>query len=53
METPNPHPSLLTDLLPQYRLINSIYEQVADSLKLSFESQCQRPNIPPTTEGKY
>ncbi len=40
MEIPNTHTSLLTDLLPQYRLINSIYEQVIDSLKLNFDSQC-------------
>jgi hypothetical protein len=40
METSNTHTSLLTDLLLQYRLINSIYEQVADSLKLNFENQC-------------
>lgn len=32
--------SILIALLPQYRLINSLYEQVADSLKLSFEYQC-------------
>jgi hypothetical protein len=40
MQTPNPDISILIDLLPQYRLINSIYEQVTNSLKLSFESQC-------------
>lgn len=32
--------SILIVLLPQYRLINSLYEQVADSLMLSFEWQC-------------
>lgn len=32
--------SILIALLPQYRLINSLYEQVADSLKLSFKWQC-------------
>ncbi|SBV95834.1 hypothetical protein KL86DYS2_10982 [uncultured Dysgonomonas sp.] len=32
--------SILIALLPQYRLINSLYEQVADSLMLSFEWQC-------------
>ena len=37
----NEHISLLTDLLPQYRLMNSIYKQIADSLKFSFESQCR------------
>lgn len=33
--------SILIALLPQYRHLNTLYEQVADSLELSFESQCR------------
>lgn len=40
METPNSHISIFTDLPPQYRLVNSIYQQIVDNLKLSFENQC-------------
>jgi hypothetical protein len=32
--------SILTDLLPKYRVLNSIYQQTVDSLKLSYENQC-------------
>ncbi|GHT77638.1 hypothetical protein AGMMS50262_19180 [Bacteroidia bacterium] len=39
METQNEHLSLLTNLLTQYRLLNSLYEQIADSSVLSFENQ--------------
>ncbi|MDH6357771.1 hypothetical protein [Parabacteroides sp. PF5-9] len=41
MKSQNEHISLLTNLLPQYRLLNSLYQQVVDSSTLRFDSQCQ------------
>lgn len=41
MKSQNEHISLLTNLLPQYRLINSLYQQVADSSTLGFDTQRQ------------
>lgn len=32
--------SILIDLLPQYRLLNSLYQTMVDSFVLNFESQC-------------
>lgn len=39
MESQNEHFSLI-DLLPQYRLLNSMYQQTVDRLALSFSNQC-------------
>ncbi|NDV80210.1 hypothetical protein [Dysgonomonas sp. 511] len=52
MESQNEHISLLTNLLPQYRLINSIYEQIIDSLKLSFDNQCRITDFHNTFKNK-
>lgn len=41
MKSQDEHISLLTSLLPQYRLINSLYQQIADSSTLRFDAQCQ------------
>jgi hypothetical protein len=39
METPNEHTSILIVLLPKYRLLNSLYQQTVDDLKLSYDNQ--------------
>ena len=40
MQTPNEHISLLTDLLPQYRSVNTLYQEIAEKFVLSFDAQC-------------
>ena len=40
MPTPNEHISLLTDILPQYRSVNTLYRKTVDKLALSFDTQC-------------
>lgn len=32
--------SVLIELLPKYRLLNSLYQQTAENLKLSYDNQC-------------
>ncbi|MDR1092397.1 MAG: hypothetical protein LBL79_15120 [Prevotella sp.] len=39
MQTPNEHISLLTDLLPRYRSVNTLYTEIAERLTLSFDAQ--------------
>lgn len=40
MQTPNEHIFLLTDLLPRYRFVNTLYREIVDSSILSFDTQC-------------
>ena len=40
MQTPNEHISMLTDLIPQYRSVNTLYQVIVDKSALSFEAQC-------------
>jgi len=40
MQTPNEHISLLTDLLPGYRSVNLLYQEIVDKSGLSFDAQC-------------
>lgn len=40
MQTSNEHISLLTDLLPRYRSVNVLYQDIADKFVLSFDAQC-------------
>lgn len=40
MTAQNEHIFLLTDLLPKYRLLNSLYQQIADNSTLTFDNQC-------------
>ena len=40
METPNEYLSLLIDLLPKYRQLNSLYQKATDNSILNFEEQC-------------
>ncbi len=41
MQTPNEHISLLTDLLPRYRPVNILYQEIVDKSGLSFDAQCE------------
>lgn len=45
MEYQNEHITLLTTLLPQYRLLNTLYQQTVDSFVLSFDTQCSITNF--------
>ena len=40
MQTPNEHISLLTDLLPWYRSVNTLYREIVEKSVLSFDIQC-------------
>ncbi|MDR2130885.1 MAG: hypothetical protein LBP56_06960 [Odoribacteraceae bacterium] len=40
MQTPSKHISFLTDLLPRYRSINTLYQEIAEKFVLSFDAQC-------------
>jgi hypothetical protein len=40
MEIRSEHLSLLIDLIPKYRWLNSLYQKIVDNLGLNFESQC-------------
>ena len=40
METPNEHISLLTDILPRYRSVNTLYREIVDKSVLGFDAQC-------------
>jgi hypothetical protein len=40
MPTHNEYISLLTDLLPQYRSVNILYQEIVDKSVLSFDAQC-------------
>ena len=40
MQTPNEHISLLTDLLPRYRSVNTLYREIVEKSVLSFDTQC-------------
>jgi hypothetical protein len=39
MQTPSKHIFLLTDLLPQYRSANTLYQEIAEKFVLSFDTQ--------------
>lgn len=39
MTTPNEHISVLTDLLPRYRSLNTLYIEIVDKSVLSFDAQ--------------
>lgn len=40
MQTLNEHISLLIDLLPRYRSVNILYQEIVDKSVLSFDTQC-------------
>lgn len=40
MQTPNEYISLFTDLLPRYRLVNTLYREIVEKSVLSFDTQC-------------
>jgi len=40
MQTYNKHILLLIDLLPQYRLVNILYQEIVNKSGLSFDAQC-------------